>query len=60
MMVDNAGRGLRVVVMAPYENVCLYTVGAEWFISALVCFPVVILYINLGDDTDGDARHQRD
>ena len=59
-MVDNAGRGLRAVGMAPNENVCLCTVGAEWFISAQACLPVVILYIILGDDTDSHARHQRD
>ena len=58
-LADNFGRGLRVLGMAPEENICLFAdTRAEWMISAQAAFkqsmPVVTLYTNLGEDA---VRH---
>jgi len=53
-MADNFGRGLRVLGVAPKDNVCLYAdTRAEWLIAAQAAFqqslPVVTIYTNLGE-----------
>jgi len=54
-MVENLGRGLRVVGLQPNKPVCVFAdTRAEWLITAQACFrnslPVVTLYTNLGDE----------
>jgi len=53
-MVDNVGRGLRVLGLAPGSPVCVFAdTRSEWLITAQACFrhsfPVVTLYTNLGE-----------
>jgi len=54
-MVDNVGRGLRVLGLAPGQPVCVFAdTRSEWLITAQACFrhsfPVVTLYTNLGEE----------
>ena len=58
-LADNFGRGLRVLGVAPRDNVCMFAdTRAEWMISCQACFkqglPLVTLYTNLGEEA---VRH---
>jgi long-chain acyl-CoA synthetase len=53
-LVDNVGRGLRVLGLTPGKPVSVFAdTRAEWLVTAQACFrhslPVVTLYTNLGD-----------
>jgi len=53
-IVDNVGRGLRVLGVSPGSPVCVFAdTRAEWLITAQACFrnslPLVTLYTNLGE-----------
>jgi len=62
-MVDNVGRGMRMLGIQASQPVCLFAdTRSEWFVTAQASFrhsfPVVTLYTNLGDEAIAHGINQ--
>lgn len=62
-LVDNVGRGMRMLGIQPTQPVCLFAdTRSEWFVTAQASFrhsfPVVTLYTNLGDEAIAHGINQ--